>query len=384
MIVGEFRKTKAFINLKHLEDNIRTIQSTLSVKTQFFCPMVKADAYGHGDVEIARVCEKLGVSGVGVALLGEGIRLRENGIKIPIYVFGPILDSSVQQLVKYSLTPVIGQWPELRALNNHLKGREFGVHLKVNTGMNRLGFSKEEFRSLETFFTKESNLKLDGICSHLACGSDLGLPESETKKQIINFEKAIDTFSQFSPTVHLWNSSGWFAALKNLNESDKKRSWGVRPGISIYGIFPEKTESQFKLKPVMSLVSEIVTLQNIKKGSGVSYGLEWIADRQSQIAIVPVGYADGYSRFFSNKSWMIVGGQKVPVRGIVCMDYTHLDVTDLNLDPKQDLGKEVVIMGEKNSKKIGAEDLAEMIQTIPYEILTGIGRRVPREYIGEN
>ena len=353
-----------------------------SSSKQFFCPMVKSNAYGHGDIELTRVCEDVGVSGVGVALLEEGIRLRKAGISLDIFVFGPILDSAVTHLFDYQLTPVIGQWPELLAMEKLLGGREFSLHLKFNTGMNRLGFNPQESESLLSFFRKHPNLKLTGICTHLLQGDDIGKPESISDQQIQDFESIISYFSHFQPQVHLWNSSGWFAVQDLKTKYSQSFHWGVRPGISIYGIQPLENKFFQELKPVMSIVSEIVTIQKVRKGETVSYGGMWQASKESLIGVVPIGYADGYSRSFSNRGEMLIGGSRVPIRGIVCMDYTMVDLTDLNIDPGRDLGKEVILLGEQSDQKITAEELAEMIDTIPYEIITCIGQRVPREFKG--
>lgn len=343
--------------------------------------MVKSNGYGHGDIEVAKVCEQVGVSGVGVALLEEGIRLRQAGIACDIFVYGPILDEAVGELIAHRLTPVIGQWPELQALQKVIDSTaSVDVHVKFNTGMNRLGFPMEEADSLLKFFESQTQIRLAGLCSHLSDGDDVGVSGGHSEKQIQNLSKLEVTFANLNPVVHLWNSSGWFSMLKHKSKLQHCRHWGVRPGIAVYGVQPLETENHPELKPAMVLQSEIVTIQKVLKGQSVSYGSRWTADKDSVVGVVPIGYADGYSRSFSNCGQMIVGGQKVPVLGVVCMDYTMVNLTDLNIDPKQDLGKEVTLLGGQGDQKITAEELAEMIETIPYEIITCIGRRVPREF----
>ncbi len=380
---SNFRKTRALIDLNAIKSNLLFLKSQLQSKDQFFCPMVKSNGYGHGDIEVARICEQVGVSGVGVALLEEGIRLRKSGISCDIFVFGPILDEAVGELVTHRLVPVIGQWPELRALKKVIgDSGSVDVHIKFNTGMNRLGFPIQESDRLVNFFESEKNINLAGICSHLSDGDDVGVVGGVSERQIEALVDLEKKFLKFSPIVHLWNSSGWFSMLKHKSELEAVSQWGVRPGIAIYGVQPLETEIFTELKPAMILESEIVTIQKVLKGQSVSYGSTWTADKDTLVGVIPIGYADGYSRAFSRKGQMIVGGQKVPVLGVICMDYTMVNLTDLNIDPKQDLGKEVILLGRQGDQKITAEELAEVIDTIPYEIITCIGRRVPREFKG--
>ncbi len=378
----QYRKTKAIIDLQAFEHNLRFLKSTLPNSNTFFCPMIKSNAYGHGDIELGLVCEKVGVSGVGVALLEEGVGLRTKGLRCPIFVYGPILDDAVEQLITHELTAVIGQWPELKVLAQTAEtvGRQTAVHIKFNTGMNRLGFDIQQAETLQKFFQSHPSLRLEGLCTHLACGDDMQDSKGLSRRQLQQFNSVVPLFKEWTPLVHVWNSSGWFAAKQSIKIDSSVLEFGVRPGISIYGVQPLSKGAKQPLKPVMSLVSELVTIQRVKKGETVSYGATWTAARDSIIGVVPVGYADGYSRAFSNRGAMLVDGKRVPVVGIVCMDYTMLDLTDLRTVSEQDLGKEVVTLGAQGDQIITAEWMAQVIQTIPYEIITCIGSRVPRVF----
>lgn len=376
-----FRPTKAIVDLSAFEHNLRWIQSTLKSQQQFFCPMIKSNGYGHSDLELARVCEKVGVSGVGVALLEEALGLRASGYRGTIFMYGPLPPAYVVHLLDHSVTPVIGQWPELEALAQLTRSRAtpFSVHIKINTGMNRLGFAVEDVARLRDFLSQHNQLKLTGVCTHLACGDDAKDLRGVTHRQIQIFRVQLDYFAQWKPVIHIWNSPGWFSVQSASHVSDVEKSWGVRPGLAIYGVQP-LPNLNLPIKPVMSLVSKIVTLQRVKKGDSVSYGARWKADRDSLIGVVPIGYADGYSRAFSNKGVMLVDGKKVPIVGIVCMDYTMVDLTDVATPGSQDLEKEVTILGSQGDQILSAEGLAQVINTIPYEIITSIGSRVPREF----
>lgn len=378
---GLFRPTKAVVDLAAFEQNLRWIKSTLQSPKQFLCPMIKSNGYGHGDFELARVCERVGVSGVGVALLEEALSLRQSGYQGAIFMYGPVLPTDLDHVLRECVTPVIGQWPELQALAQMTSALSvpYSIHIKINTGMNRLGFPVEDAPRLRDFFRQHPKLKLAGVCSHLACGDDAQLENGVTHRQIQVFKSTLNCFSEWNPIIHLWNSPGWVSSRTSKAVTDEERGWGVRPGLALYGLQP-LANLDLPLKPVMSLVSKVVTIQNVKKGDTVSYGARWKADRDSVIGIVPIGYADGFSRAFSNKGVMLVDGKKVPIVGIVCMDYTMVDLTDLRSPSRQDLGKEVTIFGYQGDQILPAEWLAQVINTIPYEIITSIGSRVPREF----
>lgn len=386
-----YRKTYALVNLENLRHNLGILRN-ISKASRFFCPMVKSNAYGHGDVRVAKVLTENGVDVLGVALVEEGLRLRRGGIRAKILIFGPFHSDAGDDIVDHSLIPVVGHWEELSFLKE-LSGNKktvCPVHIKFNTGMNRLGFELKEAESIRKFLETSPYLKLEGVCSHLSHGEDGGNSTGNTTHQIIAFKTLTEHFDN-DVIFHLWNSSGWISQWAH-NRSAGEATWGFRPGIALYGIEPKiecqseearEKLSALNLKPVMSLHSEVVTLHEVKEGEHVSYGGRWVANQPGHIGVVPIGYADGYSRHFSNKGIMLIRGEEVPVRGTVCMDYTMIDVTGASGESIK-LGEPVVIFGTQKGATLTARRLSEMIGTIPYEIVTCIGRRVPRRYVGHN
>ncbi len=372
---SKIRATHAEIRLSNLAHNFRFLRSCLK-GSSFICPMIKAQAYGHGDIECAQALETAGAHDLGVSLVEEGIRLRQADIGGAIFVFGTFDREAISEVIKYNLTPVFSRWSDVRELEDQVtSGNSHAVHIKFNTGMNRLGFAQDEARDLAAFFKKSKALNLTGICTHLLNGEDAGARSGYSDKQITEFEEVCTHFEK-NIVVHALNSS----ALCSQSYS----GLGARPGIALYGSMPTLLNPlMLDLLPVMSLKSRIEHLQRLKKGEVVSYGGTWRAERDSIIGIVPVGYADGYPRSASNKSQMLVRGRRVGVAGIVCMDYTMLDLTDLHEDRPIVIGEEVVIFGRQGKEVYSADELAQAAGTISYEIFTRVSGRVPRIYLQE-
>lgn len=372
--------TFAEVHIPNLKHNIRVLKS-LS-KSDFFCPMVKSNGYGHGDKEVVQALIDEGVKTVGVALVEEAKRLRGYGFNdIEILVFGAIKERAIDYLIENRITPVITQWHELE-LFKRKKIKNFPVHIKFNTGMNRLGFKPEEAEKLSSFFQSNDQLKLDGIGTHFSCGEDFGIEGGYSNMQFSQFNYALKYFDE--KKLHMYNSSAFFAGV---DKAVDQQSIGARLGLAIYGCYPQvkdlknKLEELAVLKPVMTLKSEVISYQKIKPGEKVSYGGYWEAKQPSVIGVVPIGYTDGYSQSYSNKGVMLFRGVEVPVVGKVCMDYTMVDLTSVLGDESGQPGEEIVLFGEQGSKKISLEYLAEKVDKIPYEIITTIGRRVPRKYL---
>jgi alanine racemase len=381
------RPTVAEIRLANLESNGRLLQK-ISSPTAFFCPMVKANAYGHGDLAVSRAMVRGGVNALGVALIEEGIQLRENRIVKPeILVFYPYLAKDVVDIFKRQrLTPVVSSWESLRALGDCA----MEVHLKFNTGMNRVGFSISESQRVTNYLKRRKKLRAVGVCTHLLSGEDFGERESRSAEQSKQFAHLVETFSNSNQPIkaHIFNS-GALVARHCMGLKDKS-DWGARPGIALYGVKPvieskdlnvQNKWQKIALKPVMQVRSQVVQVQAVKKGETVSYDGTFVAPRDSQIGVVPIGYADGYLRAFSNKGYMLCRGQPVPVVGTVCMDFTMIDLTDVARSKKRLVGEEVVILGQQGREWISAEDLAIIAKTNSYEILTGFSSRVPRVYV---
>lgn len=390
-----FRSTRVLINTKYFRHNVRQLRK-LSSEKQFFCPMIKANAYGHGDVELAKILVDEGVESLGVALLEEAIRLRENGILGPqILVYGPILNkNSVVLFKKYKITPVISSWPELNLFLSEAVSFKLDVHLKFNTGMSRLGFAVTDSDKLKKIFnTKASQLRITGICTHFLKGQDLCLSKSITLKQLRLFEGLRKSFQNPKMNFHVWNSASLIAA--HCLDHKVLSTLGSRPGISLYGVKPEilvdttgKEDKKLldkwnniELKPVMSVVSEIVQTQKLQTGDTVSYEGQFKAKKNSLIGVTPIGYADGFTRHLSGCGSMLCANQELPVTGIVCMDYTMIDLTGVSKLKTNWIGQEVVILGRQGSKFITAESLAKSSGTNTYQVFTNFSNRVPRVYL---
>ena len=381
-----YRETYAEINLRNFRNNLTLLKGFNSHST-FFCPMIKANAYGHGDIELAKVAVSEGVRSLGVALFEEAVRLRQAGLECEILVFYPAIDkASATLLHQYNLTPVVSSWSGLQELAK--LNRQISLHVKFNTGMNRLGFSSSDAKTLSIFFHENEKLQLVGLCSHLAIADDMASTEGFTAQQIAKLLSIRSMFKQTDIVLHCLNSEGLIG--RHCLERDELNSIGARPGISLYGIKPELKNLNSRsldrwhainLKPVMQIKSRIVQVQSIKKNEIVSYGGRYKVDKDSLIAVIPVGYADGYSRQFSNRASVLCAGKEVPVSGSVCMDYTMVDLTKHFAVRKNWLDEEVVLLGQQGEKTITAEELAKIAQTNSYEILTSISQRVPRVYV---
>ncbi len=379
------RRTYARVGLGNLAKNFHALRGLLPNGT-FVCPMVKANAYGHGDVEVARRLEKEGVEHLGVALVEEGIKLREAGIKAPILVFSLFEAFSIPVMIKHNLTAVASQWAQLEALKTAVK-TPTDVHVKFNTGMSRLGFNVDDASQIKKWFEANPNLKLKGVSTHLLRGDDAGVPGGDSESQLIRLEHVVNSFSGMNVIVHALNSSGavnFHARIKNSKELGRGQQWpmGARFGIALYGGIPSSLEaSDLKLEPVMSFRSHIALTHRISIGDKVSYNAIWKAARPSVIGVVPVGYADGFPRVYSNNAEVLCRGKRVPVVGTVCMDYFMVDLTDI-ANGDELVGEEVVLFGSQGSDTISAEELAKRATTISYEVFTRISERVPRQYVG--
>ncbi len=380
-MLGRLRNSFAEINLNALEQNYLALAQLLGTNgPRSMAPMVKANGYGHGDIQVARICEKLGARALGVALIEEGIKLRLAGIQTPILTFCHFDSIGAEAIVKYRLTPVLSQFEQIQKLKSVLhENAGYPIHAKFNTGMNRLGFEPDAAIKIATEFESESYLKLEGLCTHFASSEDYVNPKGMTLQQIkifTNICAAIKDKVKSQVLFHYLNSAAILSGVKPFLDL-------ARPGISLYGALPQlQTKSPLELLPVMSVKSFVGFIQKIKKGAKVSYGGTWEAEKDSVIAIVPIGYGDGIPRLLSNKGRVLIRGEFCPITGIVTMDYIMVDVTalcDQNRGPV--LSDEVVLIGKQKENRIYAEELAELVGSIPYEIFTGIQGRLARVFI---
>ncbi|RME16109.1 MAG: alanine racemase [Bdellovibrio sp.] len=361
------RNTILRVNLSALRSNLRLLKKKSG--SVFFCPMVKADAYGLGAQRVASLFEEEGVDALGVALVEEGVELREAGIRSPILIFGGLGGpEDVKVIEENKLTPVVSSRRELEILESCLKG-PLAIHLKLNTGMNRLGFSPQEFQEVNAKVLHSYKLRMEGVCTHLVQAEDWGRLESLSQKQVSLFLDAVKSLPE-GVILHVFNSSGI------LSGAVEQVPLGVRPGIALYD-----GPSRLGFQPVVQWESEVLALHEVCPGEGISYNWTWVAKEKSIIAVIGVGYADGYRRALSNCGKILIKGKRAPVVGTVCMDYIAVDVTHIK---NVGVGEKVVLLGTMGKEEISVQEMASWMQTISYEILTGIGKRVPRVYIEAN
>jgi len=376
--VFESRPTFAEIDLAALRENYATIRASVPSRAAILA-VVKADAYGHGFLEICRELERQGVDAFGVAFLAEAIQLRKSGIDKPILLLGGIYPGQEKKCVGFNISTTVFSLEQATALDLAAGKlyRKALVHLKVDTGMGRLGIPYDQIPAMLDALKLLPNIYLEGVVSHFASADELDESgQYFTRLQVERFEWVVQQIrrAKFSPRyLHIANSAG--ALLKDYPFCNL-----VRPGIALYGALPsDDFQGRLSLRPVMRLKSKIAMLKWVEPGTTISYGRRFAASRRSLIASVPVGYADGYPRALTNKGEALVRGQRVPVVGTVCMDWIMLDVTGLE---GVMVGDEVLLMGDdQQGNSIRAEELATWAATIPYEILCGISKRVPRVYL---
>lgn len=375
------------INTSAFFENINTLLS-LSGKNSFFCPMIKTNSYGHGALDMAKILKSKGLKKIGVVSIEEALELKSLSEEMAIYIFGPFDEKEVHLISTHGFIPVVGQWENLKELSTLKK--EIPLHIKFNLGMNRLGFKESETTDLIDYIQSHPSLKLTGLCSHLNEGEKAGA-DQDTIKQIRSFQNIVSRFqSVFSHQglqSHLLGSAGWWA-LWSHSQGDP--SLGFRPGICLYGVKPpvffkseeiKKKYDSIKLKKVSCLKSFVVQSHNLSAGQSVSYGKEWTAQKESVLAVVSMGYGDGLPYRLSNKAEVLFRGGRVPIVGRICMDFFMIDITKVVGAEEVYRGEEVVIFGSQNNNFISIEEQAQKAGSIPYEFLTGLGRRVHRVFL---
>lgn len=356
------------IDLTALEKNLAVIKAALRPSTSVVA-IVKADAYGHGAVPVAQKLEALGVNWFGVTNLCEAIQLREAGIKANILLLGGFKPEEAKEVIDHQLIPFVSDFDCLKELGTLAKNREkkLKLHLKVDTGMGRLGFLPQEAKKALEFIQSCPFLEVDGIGSHFSTADEDLDYALEQLERFQTFLSELPEGMCDRPKRHMANS----AAIFTLPQSHFEM---VRPGISLYGLHPSldfKRRLSLPLEPVMSWKTYVAEVKELPVDWGVSYGRTFVTKRRTRVAVLPVGYADGYLRSLSNKAHVLIKGKRAPVIGRVTMDWTMVDVTDLT-DVKK--GDEVLLFG----KELTAEELADQGGTIPYEITCLAGRRAKR------
>jgi alanine racemase len=370
-----YHATTAEVDLGTLAYNYHQLRQFASPSVKFLA-VVKADAYGHGAIPVSKKLEELGADFLGVATVQEGAELRNAGIKKPILVLSGIYQEEAEDVLTYQLTPMVYRLEIAEILSAAAKkqGKKIPIHIKVDTGMGRIGVLAEEAAAFANRVRKFENLDIEGVASHFSTAD--GGNSSFAEEQLQRFTRTLEEMKNVDidpPYCHIANS----AALVTLPAAHFTL---VRPGIMLYGSYPSSSlKDKVPLRQVMSWKSLVANLKKVPKDYPISYGRTFITQRPSLIAAIPVGYADGYNRLFSNRGEILINGMRAPVVGRVCMDWTMADVTDV---PGVAVGDEVVLLGSQLGKEITAEELGERIGTIAYEILCSVGKRVARIYRG--
>lgn len=366
------RPTAAVIDLSALEQNVQVAKQRAGGRK--ILAVVKAGAYGHGAIEVSRRLLALGVDMLGVALIEEGRELREAGIDAPLLVMGAMFPEQAETTASLNLTPVVYNGAVSQALARAAKklGTRVSVHVKIDTGMGRIGVVPEEAPRVIAAM-KADGLEVQGLMTHFA-DADL-VDKRFASSQMDRFEtliRALEAKGIVVPVRHAANSAAVLDFSRALFTM-------VRPGLMLYGYSPlEEGTADAVLRPVLSLVTRIAFLKKVPAGVPISYGRTFVTKRESLIATLPIGYADGYSRRLSNKGEVLVRGARVPVVGRVCMDMCMVDVTDV---AGVNEGDDVVLIGAQGSERITADEIAKITGTIAYEVLCGISSRVPRIYL---
>lgn len=365
-----FRPTEAVVNLDAIRHNI----AALRVPGVRFMAVVKANGYGHGAVPVAGAAVEAGADWLGVALVEEGIALRDGGIEAPILMLTEFPPGSEREALAARLTPTLYTDEGLRRLAAASEASSVrpGVHVKVDTGMHRVGLAPSR---LVEFLdrTRAAGVRLEGLWTHLATSERMGDPFAD--EQLDRFDAAVGAANAagFEPAItHAANSAAAMGRPRSRRDL-------VRVGLAVYGLAPGPgLPGVDALRAVMTWRSAVSLTKRVGAGEGVSYGLEYRPERETTIATVPVGYADGYARRLSNRGRVLIGGRPRGVAGAVTMDQILVDCGDDPVAP----GDEVVLMGQQGDQEIRADDLAAWIGTISYEVVCGVGERVPRRYVG--
>lgn len=367
------RPTWVDIDLPALIHNMKQASAFCS-ESQRVLAVVKADAYGHGAVPVAKALRREGIADFAVATLEEALELRTSGIDDPLLILGGCFAGQEQAFIDHDLMPALFDEETAVRLNRTAQknGRRVRVHLKVDSGMGRVGFLEDQLGAFLPRLKCLNCVEVEGFMSHLACADDLdsGVTE-EQRRRFLTMLEMVRAAGLSPREIHLNNSAGLSA-------------WGgsectlFRPGIMLYGGLPGAAFAQrLDLKPVMHLRSCVAQLRQLPAGSGLSYGHTYHAEKDIKLAVLPIGYADGFNRLLSNRTYGILNGHRVPQVGRVCMDWTLFDVSAVD-DVK--IGDPITLLGEADGLTLSGDDWAQRLGTIPYEVFCRIGQRVPRRY----
>lgn len=359
------------INLKNLDYNFRVVKRLVGKRVKVLVP-VKSDAYGHGIVPVAKRLGALGVDYLGVARIDEGIVLRKAGITTPILILNTVLESELEPVLDYGLTQTICTRGLAQRLSREAGKRNLTAycHIKVDTGMGRIGVSYKDAYGFIKDLSHLSNLKIEGVFTHFPCADNKPL---FTIRQIRQFNELLQRLEKAGIHIPLRHASNSLGVISYPQSHFNM----VRPGLMVYGLYP-KEGLPVGLKPLLSLKTRIAYLKNVPAGNGIGYGHTYIAKKEMKIATLPVGYGDGYPRSLSNKGHCLILGRPARIVGRICMDQMMVDVTKIG---RVRIGQKVVLIGSQRGESISAEYLARLAGTIPYEIACSLGSRVTRIYI---
>lgn len=369
------KRTWAEVDLDAIAHNIKEIRKITNPNSKIMA-VVKADAYGHGFLEVTRTLLENGADRLAVAVLQEGKQLRSRGVSVPILILGASGEEAVEDLINFDITPSVFTYEFAKALSYRAEQKEkvTKIHIKVDTGMSRIGFlageNNEEIVEEILKISRLPYIEIEGIFSHFATSD-----EYDKEYTLLQYSRFMDVCNKLEekglhiPIKHICNSAGIMMYPEMHLDM-------VRPGVILYGMYPsdEVDKSKLDLIPAMTLKSTITHVKEVEAGRGVSYGKEYITENETKIATVPIGYADGYLRKLAHEGKMIVNGVKVPIIGRICMDQCMIDVTNVH---NIDKGDEVIIFGREG---VTIDDLAAWLETINYEVSCVIGKRIPRIY----
>ena len=368
------RPTIAEVSLGALRHNLREAQRVVGARVQVMA-VVKADGYGHGAVAAARAFLEAGAAVLGTSSVAEAVELRRAGIDAPIVVLGGAFPGEEADVATHDLAAGVWSLDGVRALVAASKGKTARLHVKVDTGMTRLGLDLPDVRAFGEAVRAMPGVAIEGIYSHFATAD--AVESAPAQAQIVRFGEAVETLATAGVRpahVHLANSAAVLSqptAHFNL----------VRPGLMLYGCAPAPhLVPRAALRPALRLRTAVAQVRPVPAGRAVGYGGTYVTSRPSVIATLPIGYADGLHRLASNRGWMVVRGARAPIAGRVCMDHVMLDVTDV---PGVTAGDDVAVVGAQQGAAVSADELAGWCETIAYEVLTSVGKRVPRVYVEE-
>ncbi|MBM4055573.1 MAG: alanine racemase [Planctomycetes bacterium] len=371
------RPTWAEINLSSLRHNLLEIKKHVGPKVKIL-GVVKANAYGHGDYEVSTLLVKNGVEMLGIALVEEGIHLREKGITAPLLLFGGFFEEQIDVIIRYNLTPTIydPKLAEKLEKQAHCSKKTVNVHIYVDTGMGGTGVRYDNAFEFTKRLAEMNNIIIEGIFTH--CSSSDDNDPTHTELQIRKFKNILTDINNAGIVIPLRHMANTGSILR-YNDSYFTMA---RPGLSLYGLSASDEESHnLSIQPVMSLKTRILHIKTMEPGETLGYGKSYKITRSTRVATLPFGYDDGYNRLLSNQGMVLVRGNKVPVIGRICMDQCFVDVTNIH---NVSVGDEVVVYGQQENETISIESVAKQLNTIPYEITCNVSSRVPRIYINED